>query len=45
MSTVADIAANANSYNWEVGTLTAGQWKVVVTDLTGAVTFERAFTV
>ena len=45
MSTVADIAANATSYNWEVGSLTTGQWKVVVTDLTGAVTFERAFTV
>ena len=45
MSTVADVAANAASYEWTVGSLTTGQWKVVVTDLTGAVTFERAFTV
>ena len=45
MSTVADVAANATSYDWTVGSLTTGQWKVVVTDLTGAVTFELAFTV
>ena len=45
MSTVADVAENAASYDWTVGTLTTGQWKVVVTDLTGAVTFELAFTV
>ena len=45
MSTVADVAASAASYDWTVGSLTTGQWKVVVTDLTGAVTFELAFTV
>ena len=45
MSTVADVTANAASYEWTVGALTKGQWKVVVTDLTGAVTFELAFTV